>query len=160
MWILILGYFILNSCQVQKQSVKQTDLVYICFMWSLSWIKTSLTQLQWLWQKGEKIRDVCISQYCKGRTISTAGSDNGAQGSIQKEIPTQCVLVGATSPWQSIAHGRPLPDFLSVLMLYKQDKASLQILACGLFPKMSNLELSQGQSPGMDSLLKTEGTWL
>lgn len=27
-------------------------------------------------------------------------------------------------------------------MLYKQDKASLQIPACGLFPKMENLELS------------------
>lgn len=27
-------------------------------------------------------------------------------------------------------------------MLYEQDKASLQIPACGLFPKMPNLELS------------------
>lgn len=54
----------------------------------------------------------------------------------------QCVLVGATSPWQSVAHGRHLPDFLSLPMLYKQDKASLQISACGLFPKMPNLELS------------------
>lgn len=54
----------------------------------------------------------------------------------------QCVLVNTTSPWQSVAHERLLPDFLSVLMLYKQDKASLQISACGLFPKMSNLELS------------------
>lgn len=85
---------------------------------------------------------MCVSQSCKGRSISTAGPDNGTQGSIQKGIPMQCVLVGATSPWQSKAHERHLPDFLSLLMLYKQDKACLQISACGLFPKMPSLELS------------------
>lgn len=91
MWIFILGSCILNSCQVQKQSVKETDLVYY-LVYVISIMDQNITDTAAVALTEGRKDKICVYQPVLQREINFYNrSDNGTQESIQKGIPSWVV---------------------------------------------------------------------